>query len=172
MRQLEEDGVVTRDDQGGYRLTPWGEYLGEPLRALARWGSPLMDEMEETETFRSTWLDFPVAFIFGGTQADRPRAEIEIRADGSPVTMESVQGEVRFRTGSAIAPDLVLTGPPAVVVGILSGRLDKKAAEGLGADVLADFGFLSRLRRTDFLSGPEALEGPRARRKAASSPDK
>ncbi|HEY6623789.1 MAG TPA: helix-turn-helix domain-containing protein [Acidimicrobiales bacterium] len=172
LRQLEEDGVVTRDDEGGYRLTPWGEYLGEPLRALARWGSPLMDEMEETETFRSTWLDFPVAFIFGGTQADRPRAEIEIRADGSPVTMESVQGEVRFRTGSAIAPNLVLTGSPAVVVGILSGRLDQKAAEGLGADVLGDFGILSRLRRTDFLSGPEALEGPRSRRKAASRPDK
>ena len=170
LRQLEEDGVVARDDQGRYRLTPWGEFLGEPMRALARWASPLMDEMDETETFRSTWLEFPVAFIFGGVQADRPRAEIEIRADGSPVTMESVQGEVRFRAGSATSPDLVLTGPPAVIVGILSGRLDQKAGEGLGASILGDLGILSRLRRTDWLSGPEALDEPRARRKAASPP--
>ncbi len=164
LRQLEEDGVVVREMQGRYDLTPWGESLGEPLQALARWASPLMDEMAETESFRSNWLEFPVEFIYGGVQTDRPRAEIEIRADGSPVTMESVHGEVRFRTGAAISPDLVLTGPPAVVIGILSGRLDQPEAEGLGASILGDLGILSQLRRTDWLSGPEVLGRPRGRR--------
>jgi DNA-binding HxlR family transcriptional regulator len=160
LRQLEKDNVVARDEQGHYTLTSWGEQLAEPLQALARWGSPLMDEMEETETFRSEWLGFPVAIIFGGTKPDRPPLVVEIRADDSPVTMESAHGEVRFRPGSASSPDLVLTGPPAVVVGLLAGRLDKEQAEALGASVLGDLRPLARLRRSDWLSGPEASERP------------
>jgi DNA-binding HxlR family transcriptional regulator len=161
LRQLEEDGVVAVDEPGRYALTSWGEQLAEPLHALARWGSPLMDEMDDSETFRSEWLDFPVAFIFGGTKPDRPPLVVELRAGDSPVTMESARGEVRFRPGAALSPDLVLTGPPPVVCGLLSGRLDKKQAEDLGASVLGDLRPLSLLRRSDWLSGPEASEIPR-----------
>jgi DNA-binding HxlR family transcriptional regulator len=158
LRQLEEDGVVAVDERNHYALTSWGEQLAEPLRALARWGAPLMDEMEDSETFRSEWLDFPVAFIFGGTKPDRPPLVVEIRAGGSPVTMQSARGEVQFRPGPAQSPDLVLTGPPPVVVGLLSGRLDQKQAEDLGASVLGDLRPLSFLRRSDWLSGPEVAE--------------
>ena len=146
------------DEQNRYALTPWGEQLAEPLQALARWGAPLMDEMEETDSFHSDWFDFPVAFIFGGTEPDRPPLVVELRAGDSPVTMESARGEVRFRPGPALSPDLVLTGPPAVVVGLLSGRLDQRRAEDLGASVLGDLSPLSLLRRSDWLSGPEAAE--------------
>ena len=158
LRQLEEDGVVAVDERSRYALTSWGEQLAEPLQALARWGSPLMDEMEDTEVFRSEWLDLPVAFIFGGTDPERPPLVVEIRAGDSPVTMESARGEVRVRPGPALSPDLVLTGPPAVAVGLLSGRLDQKQAEDLGASVLGDLRPLSRLRRSDWLSGPEVAE--------------
>jgi DNA-binding HxlR family transcriptional regulator len=158
LRQLEEDGVVVLDEGNLYTLTPWGQQLAEPLHALARWGAPLMDEMEEGDTFRSDWFDFPVTFIFAGTDPDRPPLMVEIRAGESPVTMESARGEVRFRPGPAPSPDLVLTGPPDVVVGLLSGRLDQKQAEDLGASVLGDLGPLSLLRRPDWLSGPEASE--------------
>jgi DNA-binding HxlR family transcriptional regulator len=155
LRQLEEDGVVAVDERSHYALTSWGEQLAEPLQALARWGAPLMDEMGDNETFRSEWLDFPVSFIFGGTKPDRPPLVVEIRADDSPVTMESARGEVRFRPGPAHSPDLVITGTPPVVMGLLSGRLDKKQAEDLGASVLGDLHPLSLLRRSDWLSGPE-----------------
>lgn len=168
LRQLEEEGVVVVDERSRYTLTSWGEHLAEPLYALARWGSPLMDEMEDAETFRSEWLDFPVAFIFGGMKPDRPPFVVEIRAGDSPVTMESARGEVRFRPGSALSPDLVLTGSPPVVVGILAGRLDKKQAEDLGASVLGDLRPLARLRRSDWLSGPEASDGPRHKSRSHS----
>ena len=158
LRQLEEDGVVVVDERNHYALTPWGEQLAEPLHALSRWGAPLMDEMEDSEIFRSEWLDFPVAFIFGGTNPDRPPLVVEIRAGDDPVTMQSAGGEVQFRPGPAQSPDLVLTGPPPVVVGLLSGRLDQKQAEALGASVLGDLHPLSLLRRPDWLSGPEASE--------------
>jgi DNA-binding HxlR family transcriptional regulator len=157
LRQLEEDGVVV-DERSLYALTPWGKQLAEPLHALARWGAPLMDEMEDTDTFRSEWLDFPVAIMFGGVEPDRPPLVVELRAGDSPVTMESAHGEVRFRPGPASSPDIVLTGPPDVVVGLLSGRLDQKRAEELGASVLGDPSPLARLRRSDWLSGPEAAE--------------
>jgi DNA-binding HxlR family transcriptional regulator len=161
LRQLEEDGVVVRDDQGLYALTPWGQHLAEPLAALIRWGSPLMKEMASSDSFRSRWLIGPVSLIFGGVDTDRPPFVAELRAGDAPVTMESAGGEVRFRPGPAVAPDLVLTGAPDVIVGILSGRLDKKAAEDRGASVLGDLGPLSHLRRDDWLSGPEACSTDR-----------
>jgi DNA-binding HxlR family transcriptional regulator len=170
LRQLEKDGVVAVDERNRYSLTSWGEQLAEPLHALARWGAPLMDEMEDSDTFRSEWLDFPVAFIFGGTQPDRPPLVVEIRAGDSPVTMESARGEVQFRQGPAVSPDLVLTGPPAVIVGLLSGRLDQERAEELGASVLGDLGPLARLRKSDWLSGPEVSQGPRQAKAALNSP--
>ena len=114
---------------GGQIAPTYGQHLAEPMHALARWGAPLMTEMEDGDTFRSDWLDFPVQFIFGGWDEGRPAFTAEIRADDAPVTMESAGGEVRFRPGPAVAPDLVLTGRPDVIVGILSGRLDKEAAE-------------------------------------------
>jgi DNA-binding HxlR family transcriptional regulator len=160
LRQLEEDGVAAVDERSHYALTSWGEQLAEPLQALARWGAPLMDEMGDDETFRSEWLDFPVSFIFGGTKPDRPALVVEIRSDDSPVTMESARGEVRFRPGPAHSPDLVITGTPPVVMGLLSGRLEKKQAEDLGASVLGDLRPLSLLRRSDWLSGPEVAERP------------
>jgi DNA-binding HxlR family transcriptional regulator len=147
LRQLEQHGVVVRDDQGFYTLTPWGQQLAEPLKALTRWGSPLMKEMASSDSFRSRWLSGPVSVIFPGVDTDRPPFVAEIRAGESPVTMESTGGEVHLRPGPAVAPDLVLTGPPDVVVGILSGRLDKKAAQDQGASVLGDLRPLSRLRR-------------------------
>jgi hypothetical protein len=114
--------------------------------------------MDDTETFRSEWFDFPVAIMFGGTEPDRPPLVVELRAGDSPVTVESARGEVRFRPGPALSPDLILTGPPPVVMGLLSGRLDQKQAEDLGASVLGDLSPLSRLRRSDWLTGPEVAE--------------
>jgi DNA-binding HxlR family transcriptional regulator len=161
LRQLEKDNVVARDEGGRYRLTPWGEQLAEPLQMLARWGAPLMDEMEETDTFRSEWLGFPIGFMFGGTKPDRPPLVVEIRAgDEAAVTMESARGDVQFRQGPASSPDLVLTGSPSVILGLLSGRLDQAHAEALGGSVLGDLRPLARLHSSDWLSGPEVSERP------------
>jgi len=58
--------------------------------------------------------------------------------------------------GAAAAPNLVLTGPADAVVGLLSGRLDRAGAQAEGVSVLGDADTLARLRRPDWLSGPEA----------------
>jgi DNA-binding HxlR family transcriptional regulator len=155
LRHLEEGGVVARDDSGRYVLTPWGELLAEPVYALARWAVPLMTEMREAESFRSHWLAAPIAFIFGGEDPDRPPLEAEIRADDSPITLKSADGRVTFHPGPASATDLVISGPPDAIIGLLAGRLDHKAAARQGVSVLGDFQPLARSRQADWLSSPQ-----------------
>lgn len=156
LKHLEDAGVVSRND-GGYALTEWGECLAEPVGALVRWGAPLMMTRHADDTFQSQWLWGAVELIFGGEDPDRPRFVAELRAGGSPVTMESAGGRVYFRLGPAAAPDLVLTGPPDRIVSVLAGRLDRKTAEKAGVSILGDLDSLALLRRPDWLLGPEAF---------------
>jgi DNA-binding HxlR family transcriptional regulator len=155
LRHLEQGGVVVRDDSGRYALTAWGELLAEPVYALARWGAPLMAAKEQADAFRSHWLAAPIAFIFGGVDPDRPPLEAEIRADDAPITLKSAGGRVTFHPGPASAPDLVISGPPDAIIGLLAGRLDDRAAAEQGVSVLGDFQPLARSRQADWLSGPE-----------------
>jgi DNA-binding HxlR family transcriptional regulator len=156
LRHLEEAGVVGRDEAGRYALTPWGELLAEPVYALARWGAPLMVTKGDDESFRSHWLAAPIAFIFGGQDPGRPALTAEIRAGGEPITLKSADGMVTFQPGPAAAPDLVISGPPDAIIGLLAGRLGETAAAELGVSVLGDLAPLARLRQADWLTGPES----------------
>ena len=156
LRHLAESGVLGRDEAGRYTLTPWGELLAEPVYALARWGAPLMVTKEDEESFRGHWLAAPITFIFGGHDPGRPALEAEIRAVGDgPITLKSAGGVVTFQPGPAAAPDLVISGPPDAIIGLLAGRLDETAAAGLGVSVLGNLAPLARLRQADWLTGPE-----------------
>jgi DNA-binding HxlR family transcriptional regulator len=158
IRHLENAGVVTRDDQLRYRLTAWGEDLAEPLYALARWASPLMRDMQDGESFRSQWLSAPIAFVYGGVDPSRPAFVAEIRTGGAPVTMQSADGKVQFHPGPAASPDLMLSGPPDAIIGLLVGRLNKKEAVAAGAKILGDMRPLAQLRAPDWLTGPETRQ--------------
>jgi DNA-binding HxlR family transcriptional regulator len=158
IRHLEEHGVVSRDEAGRYQLTAWGEHLATPLYALARWGAPLMAQRQPGEEYRSQWLSGPVAFAFAGVDPQRPPFVAELRTEGEPVTMESADGRVTFRPGPASAPDLVLSGPPDAVIGLLVGRLSRKSATDLGVKVLGELRTLARLRSADWLTGPEVCQ--------------
>ena len=156
LHYLEERAVVRKAADGRYELSTWGRHLAEPVQALVRWGSPLMDRRGEDDAFQGRWLALPIELIFGGVDAARPPFVAEIRADGQAVTLESAEGRVVVRPGAAAAPNLVLTGPADAVVGLLSGRLDRAGAQAEGVSVLGDADTLARLRRPDWLSGPEA----------------
>jgi len=156
LHHLEECAVVRKAADGRYELSAWGRQLAEPVQALVRWGAPLMDRRGKDDAFQGRWLALLIELIFGGVDAARPPFVAEIRADGQAVTLESAEGRVVFRPGAAAAPNLVLTGPADAVVGLLSGRLDRAGAQAEGVSVLGDADTLARLRRPDWLSGPEA----------------
>jgi hypothetical protein len=98
------------------------------------------------DTFRSAWLALPVAVIFDGVDPRRPRLTIEVRADDSPVTIESRNGEVWVEARPAQSPDLILTGPPDGIVDLLMGVPDGTAAANLGVRVEGDVRQLRSLR--------------------------
>ena len=156
LRLLEDSGVVSRDAQGRYQLTGWGQRLAGPVRELARWGAPLMARKAETDAFRGQWFALPTAMMFGGTDPSRPDLAVEIRSDGQTVSLLARDGTVSFRPGPADPPDLVLSGPPDAIIGLLGGRLSAQAAAELGVTILGDARDLDRLRQPDWLSGPSA----------------
>jgi DNA-binding HxlR family transcriptional regulator len=146
LRSLEEQGVVARDAEGPYQLTDWGQGLSEPVRAIARWAAPLMTSPIGEATFRSAWLALPVAVVFDGVDPDRPRATIEVRSGNAPVTIESRNGRVWMECRPAVAPDLVVSGPPEAIVEILMGAFDESSAAERGVSVQGDLAQLDRLR--------------------------
>ena len=60
------------------------------------------------------------------------------------MTIETVDGVLRTRPGPATDPDLVLTGSPELMVGVLTGRLTVADARARG---LEHEGSLRTLRR-------------------------
>jgi DNA-binding HxlR family transcriptional regulator len=160
LRSLEDTGVVTRDDQAHYRLTDWGNRLATPVRELVRWAAPLMSSKHETDTFRSRWLEIPLTLMFDGVDRSRPQIEVEIRSGDQAVTLASDAGEVSVRSGTASSPDVVISGPPEPLIGLLAGRLDKAAAFEQGVSVLGDFRLVTRLRSKDWLDPPQRSVAP------------
>jgi DNA-binding HxlR family transcriptional regulator len=146
LRGLEERAVVARDAEGRYQLTEWGHGLSEPLHAVARWAAPLMAEPVGDDAFRSDWLALPVAVIWEGVDERRPRMTIEVRTGDTPVTIESRNGQVWVESGPARSPDLVLTGPPDGIIGVLTGALDETSVSDRSVSIQGDAGRLAQLR--------------------------
>lgn len=159
LRALGDAGVITRDGENRYMLTKRGRGLAVPIGEMVRWGAFLMNEKEESETFRSRWLELPIKLWFSGVDPLRPELEVEIRTGDETITIESRGGEVRSRVGQALSPDVVVSGPPDAIVGLLSGRDEPKVALENGAHILGDFRLVDRLRTPDWLVARAELPG-------------
>jgi DNA-binding HxlR family transcriptional regulator len=151
LRQLEGADVITRDADGRYELTDWGRKLGAPVHELVRWAAPLMLAGQGADAFRARWLELPLELMFGGIDPGRPDLQIEIRTADDVLTVMSAAGSVDVRTGRAPSPDLVVTGPPELIIGLMSGALDVDVARSQGVSILGDFAEVERLRRDDWL---------------------
>jgi len=146
LRSMQENGLLAKTDDDGYELTDRGAALSEVLYAIGRWAYPLMGPIGADESFRSHWLVHPVTALFPGVDPSRPDVTIEVRCGESPMTIQSIDGRVVVREGTAAAPDLVLTGPPDAVVGLLARRVDARAATEEGVAITGDAKVLRRLR--------------------------
>jgi DNA-binding HxlR family transcriptional regulator len=146
LRSMQAVGVVAKTADGHYELTVWGEGLRDVVDAIGRWASPLMGQVADGDTFRGHWIAYPVASLFPDTDPSRPELTIEMRCADQSVTVRSAKGRVSVHPGPAHAPDLVLTGPPDVTVGLLARHLDPTEAKARGVAVTGDVRLLRRLR--------------------------
>ena len=154
LRDLEREGIVTREDAPPpvattlFRLTPRGEALKATLLELGRWGAPMLAEPADEDAYRGYWLG---SLDLSDQAPDEPPVTIELRTGEEATTVETVDGSVRTRPGPAETPDLTLTGPPQLIVGVLTGRQTLADAHAAGVEYDGDPAALHRVR-------PEAAE--------------
>ena len=127
LQDLVEAGVLEQRLDHAYALTPWGEGLRDVIDALGRWARPLMGRMERDDEFRSNWLVHPIHVLYEGVDRRRPRLNVEIETADAPMTLESANGRVRVVPGRHSSPDVVLSGPPDGIIGVLAGKNDRPA---------------------------------------------
>lgn len=153
LRELERAGLVAREEAPPpvattvFTLTERGRALEPVLEELGRWGIPYMVEgPAPTDQFRAHWLAWPASFFLRDRDPGGPPVQIELRVDGEDAVLESDHGHIRVHAGRADDPAAVLSGPPQVILGVLSGRLDPQDATGRGLTVTGDLEALRRLQ--------------------------
>jgi DNA-binding HxlR family transcriptional regulator len=152
LRELEQAGIVHREEAPPpiattlFSLTPRGAQLRNVIEELGRWGIPLMAETTPQEEYRSYWLSLPVELFLAHSSSQHPPTTIEVLAGDQPMLIEARDGEVTTRAGTSEHADAVLSGPPQLVLGVLTGAMDLDAAAAQGFRLDGDRDALERLR--------------------------
>lgn len=150
LRQLTEASVVVGVEEPPpiattvYRLTERGQALSATIYELVRWGAPLMAEPPGEQAFRSRWLRLAVEALLDG-RAGPADVTIQLDVGDEPVIIQARQGRVRAHSGIAAGPDLVMTGPPHTVLGLVAGYIDVGDSDTRGAQLTGDVTALARL---------------------------
>lgn len=156
LRDLETAGVLRREAPRPpvatpvIRLTELGEGLRPAVEALAVWGGEQVPAVAADGEFRSRWLIIPIEAMLHDAAPEEPPMIMELVTGDEPVVVEVGAGEVRARTSGgraagALAPDLVVTGPPKAILGLLAGTLPLAAAQRLGVRTQGDREVLRRV---------------------------
>ena len=99
-----------------------------------------------TESYRSRRTEVRIHLIYEGLDRSRPRLTVQVNTGDASMTIESTAGRVMVVPGQAASPDLVLSGPPDGIAGLLGGRLDLAGARRRGVAVKGDARKLAELR--------------------------
>lgn len=129
LRDLADDGVVERSEDGRYELTEFGRGLEEIVHGLIRWGGRWMGPRPEDESFRPQWLAVALQALLPA----RRRGTIEIDTGEAIVNV----GRGRVALGPAAGADARVEGPPDVVLGVAAGQLPLSAVKIRGDRAVA-----------------------------------
>ena len=164
LRELEEEGLVGRVQAPPpiattfFRLTPRGEELRPVIERLLLWGAPLMRSQDPKDIVRSHWLAFALESMLCDHDPESPSLTIELRTGDQPILVQTHDGAVKARLGSAEQPDAVLAGPPRPILGFLIGWIDLADAEAAGVQQDGDAKAFDRIRGLA-ADGPPAAAG-------------
>jgi DNA-binding HxlR family transcriptional regulator len=160
LRELEQAGVVEREDAPPpvattlFRLTPRGQELRPVLDGLARWGVPLMTELQPDDAVRSQWLASALELMLIDREPDRPPLTIQIQTGDQPFVLEIGNGAITTRLGAVNDADVTLAGSPKPILGLLLGLTDLGQAKASGVEFDGDPAVLDRI--TGDLMSPAA----------------
>jgi DNA-binding HxlR family transcriptional regulator len=130
LRDLEASSLVVRKD-GVASLTPRGRELEPVMRAIGRWGAPLLAQATPKEAFQSHWLALPLQEFLKDHAPKRARQTLEVRTGDEPLAIDVGGGGVRIRTGRPDRPDAIIGGPVRLVLPVLAGRVPLATARVL-----------------------------------------
>jgi DNA-binding HxlR family transcriptional regulator len=152
LRELEQAGVIRREEAPPpvattlFHLTERGKELEPVLKALGRWGGPLVARPIDNEEFRSHWLALPLELHLMDHSPEEPPITIEVHTAELPMLVETRDGGVHVRPGTSNHPDAVITGTPSQVLGVFTKQLDLATAKKRGLKFVGDVGALRRVQ--------------------------
>ena len=145
LRQLTAEGVIVHDDATAtYQLTDRGKGLGGALKALVRWGIPLMARGEGGDESRAQWLAVAISAIFEDIALDPP-VRVQILTGTGEIEIVADHHATQTRLGHVLSPDASLAGPHELILGTLAGEISLAAAEAAGLTVSGSRPALHRL---------------------------
>src|SRR5258708_2672487 len=121
LRDLEADGVVVRND-GVVSVTPRGRELEPVMRAIGRWGAPLLTQPTPREAVQSHGLALPLHESLADHAPTRRPQTLEVGTGDEPLTIDVGRGAVKIRPGRPNEPDAIIGGPVRLVLPVLAGR--------------------------------------------------
>ena len=156
LRALEEAGVVVRDDPvppvatALFSLSEWGMQLRPAIVALGAWARPLLGKPSRGDAFLSHWLVLPLETFLADRAPEKVAVTVELRTGDRPMVLETTGTRtVRVRPGPATSPDMILTGPPELIIGLLVGRMNLATARARGLTLGGDAKSLQRFIRAE-----------------------
>ena len=145
LRMLTVEGVVVHDAVGGtYQLTQRGRGLGGALKALVRWGIPLMASGQGTDESRVHWLSLAISAIFEDTTVGEP-VRVQVVTGAPEIEIVAHQQGTDTRIGNVLSPHVILSGPHELILGALSGDISLESAEEVGLVITGSRVALRRL---------------------------
>jgi|SRR5579884_692980 len=152
LRELEEAGILTREDAPPpvaatlYALTERGRSLAPAIRALGRWGAPLLAQAPKTDEVRGHWVGLPVELYMTDAKPTAPPMTLQVRTADYPVTLRIGNGEIESEIGTAARPDATISGPAREVLRVLLKRTTLAKAKASGVTYRGDRSVLARLK--------------------------
>lgn len=155
--ELEAAGIISRERPTGRKstvvqLTPRGLALEPAIALLGAWGAPLLGSPRPDDVVRGRWLVLPLRQHFTDAKRDGRKAVVELRVAGDAVPGDAVvvtleRGTLHADLGPASAPDLVVEGPPDVLLSLLAGRVSVAQARRQHAKFTGEVEQLQRIVR-------------------------
>ena len=154
--EMEKAGIIEKEQAPPpvattlYRLTERGRDLRHVLAALGRWGAPLLAHAGKNDITCGHWLALPVKLFMRDRRPQDGPLTIGVELEDEKMVLHGqADGSFAVTMGRA-APhaDLVLSGPPRGILGLLLHRITHAEAQKAGVRHEGNLKILQRLEHT------------------------